>query len=101
MVIRHPLAVARVARGADGLPRPVVDHELAGWRLAHRGPGAAAVVYGCDISQRSAQQGTTALTLAAAMGGSAEAFVALNEVTYIGLKQDSKLQRGTIILVPK
>ena len=44
---------------------------------------------------------TTARSLAAAMGGSAEAFVALNEVTYIGLKQDSKLQRGTIILVPK
>ena len=46
---------------------------------------------------------TTATTrsVAAAMGGSAEAFVALNEVTYIGLKKDSKLQRGTIILVPK
>jgi len=44
---------------------------------------------------------STVDSVAAAMGGSAEAFVSLNEVTYIGLKKDSKLQRGTIILVPK
>jgi hypothetical protein len=44
---------------------------------------------------------TTVGSVAAAMGGSEEAFVSLNEVTYIGLKKDSKLQRGTIILVPE
>jgi hypothetical protein len=39
--------------------------------------------------------------IAEQLGGDVQAYVALNAIVYVGLKKDSKLQRGTIIMVPK
>ena len=38
--------------------------------------------------------------IAGMLGCGVAAFVALNAVVYVGLKKDSKLQRGTIMMVP-